>query len=620
MNYPTLKKILVLLFLSARVSSFCQEKCEKCDSRLVYVFDMAVHAPNPYSSTPSKDCDEPCMKGLQYEQEKWRNLHACSIAYKEALRGNGSSSNNCVIFNMKINDFMYPCRTPDLYIDSKSNNWRVTTIINSSDINMEPTYSALPPQPDLTDYLIYGILKYDTSANLYTAKVFALNFRKKEMIWESWYQTGGEGDGSSVSQAATHAARGDGHSSFTKDILPAYEKRKRDESNAQPKGIVALKGKLKFSEPEAEMEYNQWLDNKQEMEFTLIDCDDTPLKNKEVSFTVSEGSLETNTVTTDENGHGTVVFIAPDKRCKAELQGEWAFEYPSGKKDITTARAEIKVTKVVDKVYAQVDVKVVSNSVTPEFLSQDPEYSETGETNYSTKMVLMISRRKVERQLNDPRKRYECGKGTSCPVLTGSSYNKVYDPKKPGELKEFTKYPIEVSRDETKKAKKRVGDDTKFVTVNTFKASGTNQDEAIDMQVNIFYPSADPAILTGLVPKYLVSINGGRYTDKIDPRVYPTLGNGSSQSWDDIKETLVDNDTPLHIGIPYSINRDEELKTDTDVYTPMLIEDVKSLDQWLANPIGSYAFTVKGKTYHKDGNQESSQDVFVTVNLTPKLD
>lgn len=612
------KQLITLLFIIGQYNLYGQHNCEKCDNRIVYVFDMAVHAPNPFSFTPSADCDAGCMQNWNTQKEKWMNLHYASPAYKEALWGNTSNGNDCVMLNMKSNDPLTPSQSPDLYIDSKSNNWQVTTILNSGDLNLEPTYSSLPPQPDITDYLIYGILKYDTTGNQYIANIYAVNFRKKEVFWESWHQTNDSDTQIGVTTAARLAATGEGHISFRRDILPSYEKRKRDESNLQQNGIVSLKGKLKFPESDLELDYEEYAENKLEIEFTLIDCDDTPLKNKKVIFKVSEGSLEENTITTDETGRGKVIFNAPEKQCKAVLEGEWAFEYPSGRKDIASAETTIQVNKQVDKLNAQIEIKIVSKSTSPSFNSDDPEYSESDELNLSAKMVLFIDCDKVERQLKDPRERYECGKGTSCPVLGGSSYYKVFSKDNPGELDEFTRFPIQVNIDESKKAKKRVGDDTKFVTVLKYITFGTNVDEAINLNINIYYPSDNLEIPTALVPQYLVSISGGKYTDRLSPVLYPTLGDGSCQSWDDFKEALVDDETPLRIGVPYSYSWDEEIKTEEDIHTPMLINDAQGLDKWLLNPIGTKSISFKGKSYHNDSNTESEQEVFVTLSLTPK--
>jgi hypothetical protein len=617
-HYNNLKLLVFCLILVSAFSSRGQSDCQKCDSRLVYLFDMAVHARNPYALEPSKDCDAQCMEARQREIDHWKSLHFASPAYKEALMGYGPEGEGCIMFNQRGNQG-FPWLSPDLYIASKSSNWLVTQIINSGDENLQPTYSALPPQPDLTDYLMYGILKYDTAGHQYMARIITLNFRKNEVIWETEYGTQRDGGDMSAAEAARMAITS-GRQNFKKDILPGYEKRKRDESNTQSNGIVALKARLKFPVDAFEMEYEKYTANEQNIEFTLIDCDDTPLKNKKVKFTVTEGSLEQNEVTTDENGRGKVVFKAPDHNCTADLEGNWAFEYPSGKPDITTARAAIQVRKPAEWLKAKVTVKVVSKMVAPSFSDSDPTQAIDGETSFTTDMLLQIVRGRVERYLKDPKKRTECGKGSHCAVLTGSSYEMVRDPENPLELIKNDRYPINVSRKSSEKGKRLVGNDTQFVVVHKTDAGGVNKVEAISLEINTYYGSDDIAVPTALIPKYIVTISGGRYGDRLNPQKYPCHGDGTSLSWDDFKQKLVDNGNALEIGIPYGYGVDEPVQTESELTIPLLIDDAKGLDQWLLNPMGSKTLTLKGKHYYKDGYSESEQNVFVTLNLTPRYD
>ena len=610
-----LQLVAVSILASIPLTSSAQDKCKECESRLIYVYDIAINSYNPYSSTPTKDCDDPCQKSRNRDIKKWKDLHFASPAYKDALNSLGNLEADCIAMD-KVDNYINPWVTPDLFIDSKSSDWRVTTFTGVGEENLGPQYSTLPPHADLTDYLLYGILTQDDGVDQYTIKVVALNFRKNEILWESTCNTNGREAKISVPDAARAAVLG--KKNLLKEVIPAYEKKKRDESNNSNNGLVALNGKLKFIKDSYFIEYNPARSQKQDVEFTLHDCDGIALKQKKISFTVTEGQLENSEVTTDENGHGKVVFIAPKKQCKASLTGSWAFEFPSGKKNVANAEAQITVNKPADKLNASVAVKIVKKTGSPSLHDPDPESSEQSETNFSTNMVLQIAQRRVARYLKDSKNRYECDKSTHCPVVMGSSYEKVYDMDKPGELKKYDRFPIHVDRNIIAKGKRLVNSKTQFVVVRKFESQGVNAVDAIDLEINTFYGPEDVATPAALTPQYIVTIRGGRYVDRMDPVKFPAIGNGLSLSWDDSKHKLVEDGNPLYINIPYFYGMEKQVQSSEEIQIPLLVQDAIDLDQWLLKPIGLKTLRLKGKLYQKDSYSESDQDVYVTVELSPK--
>jgi hypothetical protein len=214
---------------------------------------------------------------------------------------------------------------------------------------------------------------------------------------------------------------------------------------------------------------------------------------------------------------------------------------------------------------------------------------------------------------DNPKRRSECDAGDHCPILSGSSNDIERDPNDVTKRVKDERYPLYVGRDYTEMGYRYVGNQEKYVQTIVSKAEGSNSVEALQLEIKAYI--GVQGALPSLVPQYVIWLSGAIYLDKLS--MHPE-GNGSNMRWDDNLEKLVPTNDPNFIGIPYTISDADISLNENQVYEQLIIKDVKGLDAYLLNPVGSYTVTASGKRYSTDDNYESEGNISVTITFNPE--
>ena len=91
---------------------------------------------------------------------------------------------------------------------------------------------------------------------------------------------------------------------------------------------------------------------------TLTDCDGVALKDRTINLEVTGGTLDNNSVTTDDNGKATVNFTAGNTPTVAQISPVMPFQHPTGSTDVADATpAYIEISKPKDDWYFQATYK-----------------------------------------------------------------------------------------------------------------------------------------------------------------------------------------------------------------------------------------------------------------------
>lgn len=333
--------LLIVTSFMVSFSVFSQEDCQKCGTREVYCYDVAVQTKNPYSITLTDDClnDPECMNQMQRWRETWQSYHNVSAGYKTSLRSSGEMPENCVSFYMATPQYEQWVKA-DLFSATKIDNAPAAEQMNYGDgVDASPTYSSQPPRSDWTDYIIYGTLT-ESSGNLWL-KLTGWNFRRNEEFWtgESIINPDDRENFQGYEQAGKMATGGSPQKFL--NAMKSYEKDKRDKSNSEMNGLIAIEPELSSDKEN----YTVMPGDQVKINIKLMDCDDTPLRNREIQLKVSSGKLSKDKVITDNNGVAIATFTPEPNTSTATLNADWNFEYPSGKKNITSKEVKILVLK-----------------------------------------------------------------------------------------------------------------------------------------------------------------------------------------------------------------------------------------------------------------------------------
>jgi hypothetical protein len=128
-----------------------------------------------------------------------------------------------------------------------------------------------------------------------------------------------------------------------------YEKGKRD--GGAP---YAIKPKVEMKAAKTTLDFSEV----SSVTITITDCDDTPLKNRNMTLSVDEGgTLDKYSVTTDDQGQDVVKFTAGTEPKIAVIQGDFSYTEPTEKEK--TADVEplaISIKKPDDCWYAQAKI------------------------------------------------------------------------------------------------------------------------------------------------------------------------------------------------------------------------------------------------------------------------
>lgn len=281
--YRTLLSVLFSCILFC-TNGFAQS-CEECKQRTIIIYDNNVTVPVPdYNSMPVNE--------QQAAYSEWINLYYIVGGVKKYA--NEDASADC---------FMRLCSAFFTQTDS----------INTS-IKFGQGYPNTAPSGSVAsgDYIISGVVTgnsagYSLQLNLETAnsrevvKSAVVNFSK----------------GYDPFQIGYNAA-----SSFGTlyNTCLDFEKKKRDEGDP-----YAIRPEIKAVPQKTSLKRNE----STEVEFTLKDCDEQPLKNRKIDLTADNGSFDPQSITTDDNGKAKAKFTAGDNTGVAKINGVYAYRMPT---------------------------------------------------------------------------------------------------------------------------------------------------------------------------------------------------------------------------------------------------------------------------------------------------
>lgn len=579
--------LILSLFLLVTKASFSQngsEDCKKCGTREVYCFDVAVQVKNPYALTLTQEClnDPECVTQMEKWRETWKSYHQVSSGYKKTLRQSGEMPENCVAFFMQAPKGPDQWIIPDLYASTRSENEPSALYIPYSDgANAAPTYSQLPPRPDWTDYITYGTLN-EASGNM-MLEIKCWNFRRSEEVWtgEAAFNPDDKENFQCFEQEGKNAAGGSAQKLV--EAIKRYEKGKRDKSNEESKGLIALEPELKSEKEKYSVAYDDIYMEPVNIKFTLTDCDGTLLKNRELNLKVSAGKLALEKVLTDENGEAIAVYTADDNTRSATLNASWKFEYPSGRENMVSKDVKINVIKPVDSLLADVTLVIYSKTTRMYNVNGEKKIESVHEKTWDIRF-------KAECRINDSMlKRFKQDPKTRTPAAPSLIYGKTRISVVDWETNTVIvdrRYPLKVNI-QSKLFNNNWVNGTAYPTTKSETNEGLNEVEGIKLTIKV----PDYGELAPLVARYVILFEGG-----ISP---------SEMSKRDPK-----------LGIPYNTAFDSQSVREDEVKSPLLI-DAAGLDAYLTNPSGSYKTSAKGSSNRQEGDAEYIQTAEITINFTP---
>lgn len=105
-----------------------------------------------------------------------------------------------------------------------------------------------------------------------------------------------------------------------------FEKKKRDEGEP-----FAIKPTMKVVPEKTRLDPGESTN----VEFTLTDCDEVPLKNRIIEIMVNAGSFDTSTLTTDDSGKCTAKYTAGNDAATVQVDGRFTYRHPTQNPETT---------------------------------------------------------------------------------------------------------------------------------------------------------------------------------------------------------------------------------------------------------------------------------------------
>lgn len=244
---------------------------------------------------------------------------------------------------------------------------------------------------------------------------------------------------------------------------------------------------------------------------------------------------------------------------------------------------------------------------------------EQTKTTISTSFYGRIMQGRIKLYMARPAERLKCEAGTHCPVFEGSS--KYVLKRDPATMKitETKEYPLQISTESMEQDFKWVKEKEQYVVTAKSSASGTNDLEGLTIEIKPYKPASNnnEVVLAPLVPQYVIWLTGGRTLSRLTEN---PAGNGNALRWDDAREKLVPDNAPPSIGIPYDLNSPERAEREGEnIYTQLLITDVKAFDNYLLNPKGSFSISATAQRYTNSDYMESKKTIAATISFSPDI-
>lgn len=278
--------LLTLICCSLYIGSASAQTCTECKDRTVVIFDNDVRIPEPdYASMPA----DQRIKAYR----EWTNLFYIAGGIRDFLMRDPAAS--CLL---PVNAAYFT--TPD--------STGTTVRSGMGHPNLPPASGGITSG----NYIIHGVV---------TASGSNYNLELKLEVAMS---------GELLKEINIPFTRGFGPISTgynaTSRLVPIYaacidfEKKKRDEG-----APWAIHPTLKVIPAKTKINYMESTD----VEFTLTDCDQVPLKNRKIELMAVFGKFFPTALTTDESGKCTAKYTAGIEACTDQVSGRFTYRNPT---------------------------------------------------------------------------------------------------------------------------------------------------------------------------------------------------------------------------------------------------------------------------------------------------
>lgn len=278
--------ILTLICCSFFYRNTSAQTCNECKERVIIIYDNEVRIPEPaYASMPVNEQ----LKAYR----EWTNLYYIAGGVR----------------NFVQSDATYNCfQRLDAAFFTEPDSINTTVRSGIGHPNIPPANGSIASG----HYIIYGVVSgsgsnYNLQLKLETAK-------SRELVKEF-----------NISFAAGFDPITTGFNAAS-NFAPLYatcmdfEKKKRD--GGEP---FAIKPIVKVVPDKTKLNPGESTD----VEFTLTDCDEVPLKNRTIEIMADAGSFNSSTINSDESGKCTARYTAGDNAGTVQVTGRLTFRHPA---------------------------------------------------------------------------------------------------------------------------------------------------------------------------------------------------------------------------------------------------------------------------------------------------
>jgi hypothetical protein len=289
-----MKKVLLitLICFSFFYRNSTAQTCTECKERVIIIYDNEVKIPEPdYASMPVNE--------QLNAYSEWTNLFYIAGGIRNYIQSDATA--NCF-------------RRLDAAFFTQPDSINTTIKSGIGHPNIPPATGSVASG----NYIIYGVVtgggsNYNLQLKLETAK-------SRELVKEF-----------NISFAIGFNPITTGYNAAS-NFAPLYttcldfEKKKRD--GGEP---FAIKPTMKVIPEKTKLNPGESTN----VEFTLTDCDEVPLKNRTIEIMANAGSFDTSTLTTDESGKCTDKYTAGDNEGTVQVDGRLTYRHPTQNPETT---------------------------------------------------------------------------------------------------------------------------------------------------------------------------------------------------------------------------------------------------------------------------------------------
>jgi len=300
-----MKKILLLTLICCSLfyRNSSAQTCTECKERVIIIYDNEVKIPAPdYASMPVNEQLE--------AYREWTNLFYIAGGIRNYIK----------------NDPTADCfRRLDAAFFTEPDSINTTIKSGIGHPNIPPATGSVASG----NYIIYGVVTGGGSSYNLLLKLETAKSREVVREFNIPFSVGFDPISTGYNAASIFAPL------YTTCL--DFEKKKRDEGEP-----FAIKPTMKVIPEKTKLNPGESTN----VEFSLTDCDNVPLKNRTIEIMADAGFFDAATLTTDESGKCTVKYTAGDNAGTVQVDGRLRYRHPTQNPETTydgSALAHIEV-------------------------------------------------------------------------------------------------------------------------------------------------------------------------------------------------------------------------------------------------------------------------------------